>query len=183
MKTRLRPAHTPEKLAELYAWPHDHTRWADHRVRVAVTVQLAYALSGHIQTAADLSCGDAAILRALGVPQQHLGDFAPGYRYRGPIEQTIGEIPDVQLFVCSETLEHVEDPAAVLAAIRPKTEALILSTPVGCWGDRNLEHYWAWSREDVEEMLTAAGFTIALYTGLDLRPGGGEYEFGIWGCR
>lgn len=184
MKTRLRPAHSPERLAEIYATPHNHTKWNDHKIRVAVTAQLAFGLVGsQIQTAADLSCGDAAILKTLGVPLLHLGDFAPGYEHHGPIERTIHDIPRVDLYVCSETLEHVDDPGLVLELIRPKTDALILSTPVGCWGDRNPEHYWAWSREDVEELLTAAGFQVVLYTGLDLRPGGGEYEFGIWGCR
>lgn len=183
MKTRLRGPYDDAKLAEIYATPHDHTRWADHKARVAVTVQIAHALVGHVPTAADLSCGDAATLKALGVPTKYLGDYAPGYPLHGPIEQTITEIPAVDLFVCTETLEHVDDPDLVLRAIRAKTNALILSTPVGCWGDHNPEHYWAWSREDVEEMLTAAGFRVALYAGLDLRPGGGEYEFGIWGCR
>lgn len=192
-RSRLRGPYGPEKLAEIYAQPHDHTKWADHEIRVAVTVQMAHALVGDAESAADLSCGDAAILRhlehwakvSLTAPQlqMHLGDFAPGYEYHGPIEQTIDEIPRVDLFVCSETLEHVDDPDLVLAAIRPKTSALILSTPVGCWHDHNPEHYWAWSREDVEEMLAKAGFRVALYAGLDLRPGGGEYEFGIWGCK
>jgi hypothetical protein len=192
-RIRLREAYSPERLAELYATPHEHTKWADHRARVAVTVQIARALAGDIETAADLSCGDAAILRHLqmaadvtpGAPKLdiHLGDFAPGYPYRGPIEETIGQIPDVDLYVCSETIEHLDDPDLVLKAIRPKTECLVLSTPVECWQDRNPEHYWAWDRAGVEEMLHDAGFTVAVYAGLDLRPGGGEYEFGIWGCR
>lgn len=182
-RVRLRPAYSPEKLAEIYVKPHDHTKWADHQIRVAVTVQMAHALVGGVESAADLSCGDAAILRSLRIPTLYLGDFAPGYDHHGPLEQTIDEIPYVGLYVCSETLEHVDDPDLVLRAIRPKAPALVLSTPVGCWQDRNPEHYWAWSREDVEEMLAAAGFRVVLYAGLDLRPGGGEYEFGIWGCR
>jgi hypothetical protein len=183
VKQRLRGPYDDAKLAEIYARPHDHTRWNDHKVRIAVTVQLAHALVGRVSTAADLSCGDGATLKALGVPTMYLGDYAPGYPFHGPIEQTIHEIPDVDLFVCTETLEHVDDPDLVLRSIRPKTQALILSTPVDCWGDHNPEHYWAWSRRDVEEMLGEAGFTVAVYAGLDMRPGGGEYEFGIWGCR
>jgi hypothetical protein len=182
-RQRLREAYTREELETVYPAPHDHTKWHDHQVRVAVTVQLAHALVGDVRSAADLSCGDGAILGALRIPELHLGDFAPGRRYRGPIEETIAEIPQVDLFVCSETIEHLDDPDGVLKAIRPKTAALVLSTPVGCWQDRNPEHYWAWDRDEVEDMLVTAGFTVALYAGLDLRPGGGEYEFGIWGCR
>lgn len=182
-RVRLREAHTPQRLAEIYARPHDHSQWPDHQIRVAVTVQLAHALAGPVTTAADLSCGDAAILRALRVKRKILGDYASGYEYEGPLERTIEEIPHVDLYVCCETLEHVDDPAAVLAAIRPKTDALVLSTPVGAWQDRNEEHYHAWDREGVEELLGEAEFRVVFFAELDLRPGGGEYSFGIWGCR
>ncbi len=182
-RLRLRDAYSPERLAEIYPVPHQHIKWHDHQVRVAVTIQIAHALTGPVESAADLSCGDAAILRALNVGVRHLGDFAAGYEYRGPIEKTAEQIPRVDLFVCTETLEHVDDPDLVLKAIRARTSALVLSTPVDCWRDRNPEHYWAWSREDVEEMLREAGFTVALYASVDVRPGGGEYDFGIWACR
>lgn len=183
MRARLRPAYSPERLAEIYAVPHDHTKWSDHKVRVAVTVQLAHALSGRVESAADLSCGDGAVLGSLRAQRKHLGDLAPGYEYNGPLEQTLQRLPNVDLYVCCETLEHVDDPDLVLKAIRETTRDLVLSTPVDAWGDRNPEHYWAWSRADVEGMLTAAGFEVAVYNELDLRPGGGEYAFGIWGCK
>lgn len=183
MRTRLRDAYPPQQLAEIYPRPHDHTQWVDHKIRVAVTIQLAHALSGPVEAAADLSCGDGAILRALRAKRKILGDLADGHEHHGPIEETLQRIPKVDLYVCCETLEHVDDPALVLSGIREKTDALILSTPVGAWQDRNEEHYWAWDREGIEELLDDAEFDIAFYTGLDLRPGGGEYEFGIWGCR
>jgi 2-polyprenyl-3-methyl-5-hydroxy-6-metoxy-1,4-benzoquinol methylase len=90
----------------------------------------------------------------------------------------------VQLYICCETLEHLDDPETVLKAIRSKTQNLVLSTPVDAWRDiTNPEHYWAWDRAAVEEMLRSAGFTVAVYNALDLRPAGGEYCFGIWWCR
>jgi hypothetical protein len=183
MRVRLRDAYSPEKLAEIYAAPHNHSKWHDHQVRVAVTIQIAHALSGAVESGADLSCGDATILNALHVQRRHLGDFAPGHEYTGPLEQTLELIPRVDLYICTETLEHVDDPELVLRAIRSKARDLVLSTPVDNWGDRNPEHYWSWSRSDVEELLISVGFQIALYNELDLRPGGGEYAFGIWGCR
>lgn len=98
-RERLRETYSPEKLAELYAKPHDHTKWPEHQTRVAVTVQLAHALVGKVQTAADLSCGNA-------------------------------EIPMVELFVCSETIEHLDQPELV-GRRRPERRALLGMGP-GC---------------------------------------------------
>lgn len=180
---RLRPAYTPEQLASLYAKPHDHTQWVDHLIRVDVTIAIARGLAGQPVTAADLSCGDAAIVKALDPRRSYLGDYAPGYELHGPIEETIHEIPRVDLFVCSETIEHLDDPDKVLKEIRGRAASLVLSTPVDCWNDPNPEHYHAWDREAVEEMLTAAGWQVAYYNALDLRPLTGAYCFGIWACR
>ena len=180
-RQRLRPAWSPEELAQIYAVPHDHRRWPDHNLRVAVTINVAQWIAGRVVAqAADLSCGNGAILNAVPAHRRHFGDLAPGYEHTGPIEQTIVDIPHVDMFVCSETLEHVDDPDLVLKAIRAKANALILSTPVDAWGDDNLEHYWAWSREDVEAMLTGAGFKSMLFTSVDFRPMGLTYCFGIW---
>lgn len=180
---RLRPAHTPDELARIYETPHQHSKWADHLVRVAVTAQFAHSLAGHVGTAADLSCGDATIINALDVGTRYRGDFAPGYPITGPIDETIEQIPVVDLFVCCETLEHLDDPRLTLKRIRGKTRALVLSTPVDAFQDTNLEHYWAWSRQGVEEMLTAAVFETIVYTAIDFRPSGAEYQFGVWYCR
>lgn len=183
MRTRLRPAYEPEQLARLYATPHDHTHWVDHLIRVDVTIALARGLADRPATAADLSCGDAAIVKALNPGRAHLGDYAPGYEYHGPIEETIREIPRVDLFVCSETLEHLDNPDKVVKEIRGRAASLVLSTPVDCWSDPNLEHYWAWDREAVEEMLTTAGWQVQYFAELDMRPMTGAYSFGIWCCR
>lgn len=182
-RQRLRPAYGAEDLARIYPKPHDHTRWIDHQMRVRMTAIVAQG-AGRLHSGADLSCGDGAVLRSLDLAVRHFGDLAPGYEHTGPIEQTIGDIPDVDLFVCTETLEHLDDPDLVLKRIREKSGGLVLSTPVDAWDDTNPEHYWAWSRSDVEEMLAAAGFTVVVYACLDARGGvPGSYCFGIWGCR
>jgi hypothetical protein len=138
---------------------------------------------GGVAAAADLSCGNGAILDGIGAARSYKGDYAPGHAITGPLEQTLDELPNVDLYVCSETLEHLDEPDAVLVRIRSKASLLLLSTPVGAWGDSNPEHYWAWSRADVEEMLTAAGFKTVVYNELDFRPAGMAYAFGIWGCK
>lgn len=184
MRQRLRPAHSPQRLARIYATPHDHRRFPDHLLRVDATIALAQWMAGDaIARAADLSCGNGTVLDRVPARTKIFGDLAPGWEYTGPIEETIEQIPEVDLFVCSETIEHLDDPDTVLKAIRAKSRALVLSTPVEAWGDSNAEHYWAWSREDVEAMLTAAGFTVGVYSCVDFRPLGLPYCFGIWGAR
>jgi hypothetical protein len=183
-RKRLRPAYTDAELAALYRAPHDHRRWRDHHLRVDVTIAVARWMAGDgVAAAADLSCGNGAILTATPAEVKHYGDIAPGYQYHGPIEQTIDQIPKINLMVCSETLEHVDDPDFVLARMRERAGMLVLSTPVGAWGDTNPEHYWAWSREDVEDMLKAAGWHQHVYATADFTPMGLPYEFGIWGVR
>jgi 2-polyprenyl-3-methyl-5-hydroxy-6-metoxy-1,4-benzoquinol methylase len=186
MRKRLRPMPSADELAKLYAKPHDHRQWEDHLFRVDVTSAIAHHLLPPGGTVADLSCGNALIARRLG--QSHganlvLGDFAPGYEHTGPIEQTIEQIEPVDLFICSETIEHLDDPDAVLRRIRAKTDRLILSTPDGEDDDSNPEHVWGWDAEAVEKMLREAGFIPDIHATVDLRPAGGIYAYQIWACR
>jgi len=170
-------------LAALYAVPHQHTRWADHRLRVAVTAAVGRHMAPHGASVADLSCGDGTIAREMATGGDlYLGDFAPGYDICGPIEETVFDIPYVDVFICSETIEHLDDPDGVLAAIRTKARMLILSTPDGEWDSNNPEHVWGWDAEAVEMILRAEGWVPAVHTTLDLRPAGFVYSYQIWGC-
>lgn len=184
---RLRPAYTPEQLAKVYEKPHEHAKWADHKVRVETTIALARGIRHHdkaVKSVADLSCGDGTIAKGLGLKNVHLGDFAPGYDHTGPLEKTLDEIPDVDIYICSETLEHLDDPAAALAKLRTKTRYLVLSTPIDAWNETNPEHYWAWGRADVEELFTAAGFRMLVFNALDMRHAPwSPYCFGMWVCE
>lgn len=181
MIKRLRAKYTDDELRELYSTPHCHTEWTDHIIRVADTIALAKRLLNHsFVYGADLSCGDGAILSALPLHVKYFGDYAPGYQYVGPIERTIDEIPPVDVFVLSETLEHLDDPLAVLKRIREKTRVLILSTPLNEKDDGNPEHYWGWDRVGVTELLTAASFEVVEYKQTDTPYG---YIFQIYGCQ
>lgn len=193
-RIQLRDYPTDEELSRLYARPHDHTRYPpDHELRVAVTIQIGRWIGPHTSIA-DLSCGNGTILngiaagqigRSLAQPNMYLGDFASGYPYHGPLEQTIHEIPDVDLFVCSETIEHVRDPDAVLKMIRMKSQKLLLSTPIGettpaLSPGGNPEHVWGWGIEDVEKMLRTAGWTWKVLNRLEMVDY--VYDFQIWAC-
>lgn len=178
MIRRLRPPHDGRRLAELYATPHQHTRWPDHVARVEATIVFARDFAPDPTSVADLSCGDGAIALALS-PSPILGDFAPGWPVTGPLERTLPQLEPVDLYVCCETLEHVERPAWTLDAIRAVARRLVLSTPVAGEDGDNEEHYWAWDREGVEALLAGAGWQVDAYVELD--PGA-QYVFGVWGC-
>lgn len=180
MRKRLRPAYSPEELRRLYSAPHDYRRWPDHHLRVNVTIQVAKYL-GVAARVADLSCGAGIIATSLGAHEVILGDFAPGYGIHGPLEETIDQIPKVDLFLCCETLEHLDDPDAALLKIREKAHALVLSTPEGETTDENPEHYWGWDSNGVKKMLREAGFTPAVHTVVGVPER--KVAFQIWGCR
>jgi phosphoserine aminotransferase len=89
----------------------------------------------------------------------------------------------VSLFICSETLEHLDDPVTALQHMREKAEGLILTTPINAWEDTNKEHYWAWDRGGVEELLTKAGWESNVFVMLDSTVFNETYTYGIWGCK
>lgn len=170
---RLRPLPSPEQLAAMYATPHDHRLWGQgHHDRVEATIALAIETLSETEraTVADLSCGNAEIALRIhaGVPGTLLlGDVAvlpaelPDPKWCGPIEETIASCAFyARTFVCSETIEHLDDPERVLAAIGEMADNLVLSTPIEAWGDENPEHLWAWDREYVEHIVTCAGWTV-----------------------
>jgi hypothetical protein len=82
-------------------------------------------------------------------------DFAPGYDFTGPLDQTLPLLRDyVDVYVCTETLEHLDDPAMVLRMIRAQSRLVaIISIPIDAWEDPKPEHYCAWDREGVESLL------------------------------
>lgn len=186
-RERCRPKYSEEVLKEIYSkhWEMQFD-WEDHVLRQQYTLDLANELITPEDTiGADLSCGDAYLSRNLPQIQWLLGDFAPGYQYRGPIEETVDEIPKVDVFLCCETLEHLDDPDGVLRAIRKKTKKLIISTPICRWHDQNPQHYWAWDQKAVRQMFMNAGFKKAAYKETPHLKRGDQYfgySFQIWGC-
>lgn len=164
MIKQLRPFYTTAQLGTLYAHSYDHTRWSAHEERIRHTAALvdAYAFTHNLHSVADLSCGDGAIITS----GNHLWDTVdmgdlvarPGLTRVGPLETTLHCIAPVDLYLCSETIEHVQDPALVLSVIRQITKHLILTTPHAEWDDGNPEHYWGWDADGIDELLAAAGF-------------------------
>lgn len=180
MRIRLRPAYTNEQLKNVYSKPHNHSNFEDHKIRVRKSIELLKDF-GEYNSIADLSAGDATIINALDADNKYIGDYAPGYEIIGRIEDTIKDIPNVDLFICSETLEHLDDPDETLKAIRAKTKYLFVSTPNNESNNGNPEHYWGWNNEDMREMLVDAGFDPQVYFLLKFEDY--LYDFQMWICK
>jgi hypothetical protein len=178
-RERLRGAHEQKELEALYRSPHSHAGFRDHILRVQATIAVAKWL-GPIETAADLSAGDATIINSLTVGKRYIGDLASGYEITGPIEETINLIPEVDLFICSETLEHIDNPEIVLSSIRNKAKHLLLTTPDGETESRNPEHYWGWDSECIKDMIVQAGFEPMCLSLVRLKEYGYAYDYQIW---
>ncbi len=181
-RERCRPKYSDAELEEIYSQPWQmQDDWEDHRQRLDFTLRVAkQVVAAEYTTAADLSCGDAYWRQKFPQLDWTLGDYAEGYNFRGPIEETIEQIDPVDVFFCCETIEHLDDPDYVLQRIRLKTKRLVLSTPFKHEEDVNPEHYWSWDSEAVDEMLKMAGFESFMYMETKHQPG---YIFQIWGCR
>lgn len=151
--------------------------------RDIATVELGKKFES-IETIADLSAGGSHVTPEIAAHhgvQPILGDFGNvyGYSYVGLLEDTLPtlEPPVVDLYVCAETLEHLEEPDRDLATIREHCRHLLLTTPIieEPWQPSH-GHLWTWRRYDIEDMLGIAGFEIIEY----LEVIG---FFGMWRCR
>lgn len=187
MRSRLR--ELPD-LATTYPKPHQHSGFPDHLLRVSATQALGKWMVRDLGqfTAMDLSCGDGMIARSLGAHHVTLGDIAHGDHVDmvGSIEGALHQIkggPRADIFINCETLEHVDDPDAVLRGIREVTDRLLLSTPIDAWNDDNPEHVWAWDKGEVAYMLINAGFRPYVYMNVDPRSESFPYSWGLWGAK
>ena len=138
---------------------------------------------GDVDAAADLSAGDATIINSISAKRRYIGDFAPKYEFQGSIDQTIDLIPKVDLYICSETIEHLDDPELTLRKIRAKTRYLIVTTPDGETNDSNLEHYWGWDTDGIRQLLESSGFSPIIFSRIDFVNPPSTYNYQIWGCQ
>lgn len=114
------------------------------------------------------------------IPRDALKDYAKGYALVGSIEQTIDHVRTADLFICSETLEHVSNPEKLLKRVANPARYLLVTTPIDAWEDTNDEHIWAWGKKDVENMCRKAGYQVSDFTNVDSREYGEPYNYGIW---
>jgi hypothetical protein len=162
-----------------YTKNYRHDQWPDHRDRIQRTIE--FARSAAPTSAADLSAGDGSVLRGLGLPDSALtfGDLVPpaGEDWlQGPVEKTVELLGPVDLYVSTETLEHLRKPFGHLEDVRKKADRLLLSTPIhrSCEAvDTNHEHLWQWDTVDLVAGLAKIGWDLVRYETLDYRHLGG----------
>jgi hypothetical protein len=191
IRQRVREQWSDEQLAEIYAGPHDHRVLSPgHDVRIEATVWIGKFLywPDRPNSVGDLSCGNGYIANELKARKTYLGDFASGFEFCGPISQTIHEIPEIDLFICAETLEHLWEPDEALTLIRDKADKLVASVPLvnDPSEEQNGEHYWAFDREGAEQMFIENGWTLTrLFAEVPAAPGSfyQTYRCGIWGME
>jgi len=177
---RHRPAYTDEQLKKVYSRTYDHTNWFDHVMRIQVSIGLLHSTMPSPRTVADLSCGDGVLIDSYAdFSKLYKGDFVPGYEFCGKIEDTINQIPHVDLFIMSETLEHLDDPLSALQAVGEKANILFLSTPDSELTDINPEHYWGWDTEGIEELFSQSGWVSTHLLTTRTR----DSRFQIWVAR
>lgn len=171
----VRPEGEAAYYARVYPEGYRHDSWPDHVERVKASADMIERYASQIRTAADLSCGDGALLNRISrhLSRAVLGDLngvpaSSAVSCRARVLETIGAaaLPDslehlepVDLFILSETLEHVDDPDGLLRRISDVARYLFVSTPVEeSEAAGNPEHYWSWGTGDVYDMLRDAGW-------------------------
>jgi hypothetical protein len=210
-RVQLRPVRTTAEEVEFYSrrYPagYQHEVWPDHVERVAVSAEMIRRYGNQIRTVADLSCGDAAVVRALapGLTEAYLGDLnGVSIQAQEAVAQAgcglvraVGErlLPDslwclperqppVDLLVLSETLEHVPDPEGLLRTASFFSRYLFLSTPLDePVGSGNEEHYWGWGQGDIHHLLWESGWSpmeVQLFTPESTRHLADAYTFQLW---
>lgn len=146
-------------LAELYGGMYDHTKWDEHRTRVQWTtrqLQHFIDLRTDITRVVDLSCGDGAILNGLNVPNKIYGDMVQADHLTiaaMPAEISVRYMQG-DLLICSETIEHLDDPDQFLRDAQENFKYIAITTPLGETDpEKNYEHYWGWDLLDINKML------------------------------
>lgn len=210
-RVQLREIRTAEEERSFYRsrYPlgYQHSHWPDHVERVAASAELINRYSNQIKTVADLSCGDAAIVKQIapGLTEAYLGDLngvsiidqeqvamagvgrvlAVGER---ALPDSLWALPEaalpVDLLILSETLEHVPDPDGLLRSAAHFSRYLFLSTPLDEPASTgNEEHYWGWGQSDIHHLLWESGWSpmeVSLFTPESTRHYPEAYTFQLW---
>jgi len=125
----------------------------------------------------DLGCGDGGLLSLLPEHITAVGyDFQPtntaGWAERvvvahasNFVERWDDEIPQADVYVMTEVLEHLTDPHEMVRRVRRRNAQLVASSPwTETYESHDECHAWAWDTEGYAAMIRTAGFKIVEHT-------------------
>ena len=175
MIERVRPTPEGAELAAMYAVHNAARHWLEHRLRIELTLDLGIARFPFRDLVVDPAAGTGDLARRLATGEAFTGDLAPTAPVDRPGVAADAFLADLFLrnivadvVVLGEILEHVDDPARLLAQARDVSRGLIVSTPLDEPAGVNPEHVWRWDRAGILELLAAAGWHPTGYVELDL---------------
>jgi len=156
-----------------------HLEQPNHRPRMDLALQLALNARGDYYV--DLGCGDGGMLQMLkSTGVQAIGfDFQPsnvaGWVERGVEAYAVNfvedwgiEVPDADVYMITEVLEHLADPHTMVHLIRERDAQIVASSPHDEHAGSHDEcHAWAWDVEGYAKMMTDAGFTVVEHVTVD----------------
>ena len=182
---KLRPFYPADQLQAMYGGVYDPNRWPEHTLRLQRTGEIVQELVNRhdLRSIADFSCGDGSIVH--GLKMFHDASFLMTDVGKGdpPIEDQVLTMPFTDLFICTETIEHLEAPWTVLEYAAMRARYVVLSTPLDedpAIG--NYEHYWSFTQWDVATLLHQSGFSEDQKFE-SLTRAGWTYEYQIWTAR
>lgn len=179
---KLREVHTDQELEKVYGDGQGfREKGFDFTYRMNVLSSAVRLCLDRftIESIADLACADclpiaSSIVVGQELPALHLGDFAKvnvanakqlfkQYKsltyYHGRIEDTVDEIPKVDLFILNEILELVSEPEKVLSKIKTRARYVVVLTPCNeKKREDGFNNCWSWNYDDFKKMLVRANF-------------------------
>jgi 2-polyprenyl-3-methyl-5-hydroxy-6-metoxy-1,4-benzoquinol methylase len=166
-------ATSPIATREWYAGraPAAHLEMPDHQERLAVAAKRVQELASmfRLTTVVDLGCGDGGLLSTLDRVRRWGYDLTPtaptAGRARGVDVRYLDVIHDepewADIAVCTEMLEHLEDPHTFLARVFAHCTGLVCSSPATENDREHYEHHlWAWDVDGFRTMVENAGWRV-----------------------
>lgn len=152
-----------------------HLEQPGHRERLMQTAAyVAHAAFGtKMRTVVDLGAGDGGLLSLLGPGLRAWGyDLMPANidaaKERG-VDVRLGDVTAdaidwADIAVCTEMLEHLVDPHALVREIAGNCRVLVCSSPADERPGRAYEfHTWCWDDEGYRALVEQAGFIVKAY--------------------
>lgn len=166
---------TPEWYETREHAPHLDQGAHQERLKVASLMTVDFLMTQHriLRSVVDLGCGDGGLLSLV---RPRVPDTIQLWGYdlqqtnvehaRAGIDVRFGDfltedIDWADIAVCTEVLEHLDDPHGFVRRIGEHTGHLVASSPNGETPENHDGlHMWGWDMDGYAELVEQAGFTV-----------------------